>query len=478
MIRSFFRHSFLYSLVGFLNQGIGLLLTPLYTRVFDPEDYGVLDWTLIVGTLTIGLLSLQLGQGLAFYFSDTKDESERKQIASTTFLFVVGSSAIPLVLTLLAPEFFSTLVIGDADHTLLVKLLGLYILINGMATQFDNLLKWMMNARGRFLSSSIQSFLTIGVIAYFVLVLDLGVEGVLMGRIIGQVAVIVIVWFMTKQYLSLSFSRPYFNKILAYSFPLIFVSLGSLLMGYVDRIIIKSMINYDAMGLYAVGYKFASVLNLLFVGIGGALSPLILNHYKEKETPGQIRNIFNMVFVLGLLMITSMSIFSHEILYIFTTPKYYAGYIFIPFVASMFFFDQLFQFAPGLSIKKKTKTLSAIFVVKLALNLGLNYVAVIHYGAQGVAVATLITSLLGLLGVMYFSQKEYYIPYQLRQYLPAVIICGVLIYVAINLELSSYWLSLAAKAGVVLLAMAGLFVIGIFRPKEQLGSFVNSIRGK
>jgi len=474
MIRSFFRHSFLYTFVNFINKGIGILLTPLYTRVFDPKDYGVLDWVLIIASLLIGLLSLQIGQGLGFYFSDTKNELEKKQISSSALLFVLAISCLPLISITAAPEFFAELIVEDASQTRLVKLFAVYILVGGLFFQFDNLLKWMLFARGRFATSIIQSFLTIGLIAYFVLVKDYGVEGVLMGRIIGQTVSSIFAAYLARRYLGLTFHRKSFNSMLAYSYPLVFVSVGSLLMSYVDRIIIKSMIGFDMMGLYGVGFKFASVLRMMFIGIGGALSPLILNNHRKKETPGEIVKIFHVVFAVGLLAIVGISLYSHEILILLTTEKYYAGYIFIPFVSGMFFFDQLYQFAPGLGLAKKTKTLSAIFIGKLILNLALNYIGVIYFGAIGVAVATIFTSLVGLVVVTSLSQREYPIPYRFNNYIIAVLLLSVVVFFGIDLDVGNMLTNIGVKAALVLLAGLVLFVIGIFKPKEQLMQFVKS----
>ena len=482
MIRSFFRHSFLYSLVNIINKGIGILLTPLYTRVFEPADYGLLDWVLIIGSVIIGIANFQISQGLGYYFSHAEGEGEKKSIAKTTLTFIVFSSSIALILILIFPDFLRNLIIGENVNMevseYLIILLGGYILMTGLSGHFDNLLKWTLKAKLRFLSNVIQSFTTIGLIAYLVLVADFGVEGVLMGRIIGQLVAVILVGYITRPYLGFGFNVFYFTQMIRFSAPLVLVSLSTLITSYADRIFIKSFIGYDTMGLYGIGFKFASILKMMFIGITGALSPLILNNYKDKGTPKEIVRIFEFVLVVSTVGIVTMSLFSHEILQLLTTPSYYAGYIFIPFVAATFMFDQIFQFAPGLTIAKKTKTLSVIFTGKLILNLILNYFAVIHFGAVGVAAASLIVSILALVLVVRLSQKDYFIPYAFGRYILAILVGGGVIGVIYNIQIENYWFLLSAKIGSIALYGGFLILIGVLNPKKQFGQLIGSFTKK
>lgn len=52
---------------------------------------------------------------------------------------------------------------------------------------------------------------------------------------------------------------------MAYGFPLIFSALSTLLFTMGDRYFITYFLSYSALGIYSLGYKLASVLNVFII---------------------------------------------------------------------------------------------------------------------------------------------------------------------------------------------------------------------
>jgi O-antigen/teichoic acid export membrane protein len=77
-LRTLFSDSVIYGLSGVISRFIGIFLVPVYTRLFTPEDYGVLS---LVGS-SLAVVSIFVGLGLDNsahrWFWDTKDEQDRQ----------------------------------------------------------------------------------------------------------------------------------------------------------------------------------------------------------------------------------------------------------------------------------------------------------------------------------------------------------------------------------------------------------------
>ena len=82
-----------YGFGGILSRFVGFILLPIYTRVFNPSDYGIID---IIATLTT-LASIALTAGtesaLSYYFFKYRDHGEQQQTITATslYLFIINS---------------------------------------------------------------------------------------------------------------------------------------------------------------------------------------------------------------------------------------------------------------------------------------------------------------------------------------------------------------------------------------------------
>ena len=87
MLKQFFKDSFVYGLSNVISRGIAPFLLPLYTRVFSPTDYGVIDILTIVATLVNLTVALEITQGVMRHYAEAASAGDRARFVSTALWF-------------------------------------------------------------------------------------------------------------------------------------------------------------------------------------------------------------------------------------------------------------------------------------------------------------------------------------------------------------------------------------------------------
>ena len=153
------------------------------------------------------------------------------------------------------------------------------------------------------------------------------------------------------------------------------------------------MINYylslEEVGLYGIGYRLASVSTLVLVGFQMALTPLVYKHYHEPETPHQLATIFRTFLAIAVVIFLILSLFADVALWILTTPAYYAASQVVVFLVPAILLSQMYIFAPGIGIAKKTHLFVWINAGGAILNIFFNWMLIPRVGYVGAGIATL-----------------------------------------------------------------------------------------
>src|SRR5690606_14334632 len=117
--------SLIYGISGILTRFIGVFLTPIYTRVYSPSDYG------IIGVLTNGyflisiILVLALDNSTARWFYDTEITKERKIIINTWLWFYLVFSLLAAVFFIVTADFWTNLLLPEyPESSYFIKLLA------------------------------------------------------------------------------------------------------------------------------------------------------------------------------------------------------------------------------------------------------------------------------------------------------------------------------------------------------------------
>jgi O-antigen/teichoic acid export membrane protein len=412
VIRQFFKDSFLYGLASIIIQGIPLLILPVYVRLLPPSEYGAMEIILIFAALMNLTVALEINQGFARHYPDAKTTAEKRAYASTALWFTAAAYGLFVLVALMCLRPLTALILHS---TVWEKTIGAAVMasgVHGVYLLLQNQLRWQLKPLAYITASLTYVCLSVALGIWIIARYHTGVIGIFYGQIMGALVAGYCAWFMGRDNYGFLFKWSKCKEMLAFSLPLIPSSVSVIVAAYVDRIAIQNMMTLNDVGIYSVGFRVASVANVMMAGIYFSLTPLIYQHYRKVSTPGELATIFTYFLSGTLPIIMGMAIFSREILRLFTTPPYYSAWVIIPILSIASILSKMYIFAPGLDIEKKTKKIALINIVAAAINAGLNILLIPLLGIAGSALATLISTMALFYAYMQTSQKLYPIPYQ------------------------------------------------------------------
>ena len=411
MLREFARDTALYGAATLLVRGLSLLLLPFYTRVLNPTDYGLVDLATVFTSLVLLTVALEVSQGVARLFPDADDHGERVGYASTALWFSIGAYALFVAIALpLAPQ-LSRIVFESPDRTEVASVMVLSAAANGLFLLLLHQLRWSLKPVAFTAGSLTFALTSIGATVVLVLAADLGVTGVLLGQLVGAVAGGVLCLAFTRDLYRLTFDGRKLSEMLRFSLPLVPSSIGVFVTLYIDRVAIKELMTVADVGVFGIGYRVASVVTLLVIGVQLAVTPLIYSRYREPGAPAAIGQIFRVFVGMSVILAVAISLFAAEILRIVTTPEFYSGAVVVPLLAPALVISAMYVFAPGLGIAKRSGLQALIMIAGAALNTVLNFVLIPPWGIVGAAAATLVSSMVVLAAYMVASQRLYRVPH-------------------------------------------------------------------
>lgn len=461
MIRTFFRDSAIYAFPTFLSSGLSLLLIPLYTRVLSTADYGTLDMLLVFGNLITLTVSLEVSQGVARYYTDEQNKKKRILYASTALWFSFFCYTLFLIFSLLFSATLSRLVIGKTGLEYIFQIGLFYIWLNGLYILIHNQFRWELRSKNYAIISILVLITTVSIsvtLAYF---LNWGLLGILYGNVMGVlVGCVYGLWYLRGSF-RFCFQMARLKEMLIFSAPLVPSGISVFVSLYIDRLMINHYFSLDEVGIYGIGFRLASVVNLVMVGFSASLTPLIYANYQKEQTPAQLARLFRIFIGFSLLAFLGLSIFAREIMWIMTTPKFYSGSDVVIFLVPAILLSNMYIFAPGMDISRKTHYILWINLAGAVSMTILNWLLIPFLGVIGAAVA----KLLGYAGVfstyMIISQRLYHVPHEWKTIIISLVISVCLVFGGCQMDIGiigNIFIKVTLVVGAfVLFTLAGLF---------------------
>ncbi len=412
MLKAALRDSLVYGLASVLSKGLAIFLLPLYTRVLSPGDYGAYDLLITLGALANLVVALEIAQGLARYWADAHEPAERRRLASTSLWFSVLMYGLFLLLGLLAAPQLNALLLGDARYLDAFRLGIGFIAVNGIYYLLLNQFRWELRSKAYALASVAYALFTLLFALAFCLWLGMGLVGVMLAQLLAALLAGLLCLWLLRQTFGWQFDAGQLRAMLRFSTPLVPAGLAVFISLYINRFALNHFGSLEDVGHFGIGSRIAGLAALLMLGIQAALTPLVYQHYRDPQTPGQIARLFSWFMAVALAGCLFLALFARELLMLFATPEFMAGAALVGVLAPSLLLSQMYIFAPGIAIAKKTHWQLWVTLLSAAASVAGNWLLVPLWGIWGAALATLLASLLFFLCWLTLSQRLYPIPYQ------------------------------------------------------------------
>ena len=168
-----------------------------------------------------------------------------------------------------------------------------------------------------------------------------------------------------------------------------------------------------------------------------------------------------------MIAVLGMSLFSYEMIKIITTSRdFWGAVIIIPILSlSIFFVNMKEVTVYGLHIAKKTRIIGIIVIFSTVLSLALNILLIPLLDITGAALATLLSQFAYWYACYYYSQKEYFVPYEMSKILIMLITGAVLSFAGLLLNNMSLVPRLLIKTGIF---VSFPFILSLFKFYEPI----------
>ncbi len=423
------KDTLIYSLGALTERFFALIFVPIYTRVFSPNEYGIIDLITTVVQLTTLVLIMGLDNGVARYYIDAKDSEDKKLTASTGFLYSAISSLFVMMLLLLLSRSLSSALLGSSVNSILLQLALISMPFNILSNYCLNMFKWEFKSSLYAITSVGELILRVSATTYLVVLRRTGIIGIYIAQLSTTFIFFLIRFYLTRSNYTYIFSFRKFREMLYFGAPTVPLLIAHYVLTYSDRYFLKYYSGLDEVGVYAIGYRLSSVISLFVLGFQHAWGPFMFSTYKDEDAKEVFSKIYDYAAIVTCMAFLVLSLFSREVLQIFTTPKYFSAYIVVPFIsASIVIYTLGAFFAIGIGIAKKTYHHIWSSIISALLNIVLNVILIPPFGMVGAAAATIISFLaLGAI-LMRISQKYYHVNYRFGRQFVMYLIAGLVIF--------------------------------------------------
>ncbi|MCO5124188.1 MAG: oligosaccharide flippase family protein [Rhizobacter sp.] len=385
---------------------MGFLLVPIYTRLLDPLAYGAFDLIITAGLLVTLVVALEVGQGLAREWAD--HPAQRRQLASTALAFTVLSHAAFLAVALAASASLTQLLLGAPDFEAELRAGLVFIAANAVFLQLQSQFRWDMRPRAYAAVSLTYGVLTLALGAG--LGYSCGLRGVLWGQAIAAGLCVCMSLTMLRGQIGFGLSWPQLGRMLRFSLPLVASGVALLVGQYVNRPMLAELASLEDVGIFGVGQRIAGLTLLLIVGLQGALTPLVYRHHREPGVPAQLARLFEGFVAVAMICCLFLTVFARELVALIAAPEFVAAAALVPWLAPAALLSQMYIFAPGIAIARKTHWQLVLTCLVAALAVYLNLQLIPRLGAVGAAVANCLAAAAFLLMWVAASQRVYALP--------------------------------------------------------------------
>lgn len=329
-------------------QFLTFLLLPLYTAYLTTNQFGTVDLIMTYVTLLAPLITVQLEMSAFRFLIDARtDTAEARKIISSITRIVGLAAAVSLSaaaiidIFILIPHIWliaSTIVVVIAANMLLQITRG-----------FGDNVKYSI-------ASVITGVTTIVANIIFIVYMGLGIEGMLLAVVAGNLACAAYLFFSQRIYEYIDFGsrdKTLERRLLRYSAPLVPNGMSWWIINAADRTIVSIALGVASNGIYAVAYKFPLIFSGLFSFFNMSWTEsasVNIDKNDRDEFFSQTMNASIRLFgSLGLCIVAGVSL----VFTLLVSKTYHEAYLYIPLLILGSFFNSMVSLYGAVYIAKK-----------------------------------------------------------------------------------------------------------------------------
>lgn len=370
---------------------LSFFLVPLYTNILSTAEYGTYDLNVTTVSLLVPILTFNIADSLLRFPFDEKENYP--QIFSIGLFYQITGTLL-FAAALIANYVFSfSLVLND--YALMLFLLYAVTSLSGILINFC---RGIDRVREVAISGVICSAVLIALNILFLVFLKQGLKGYFLANIIGIFSQSIYIFFALRlwKYISLSrINRKLEKEMVEYGRPLLINNISWWISSASDRYVVTWLCGIAANGVYSVGYKIPSILNIFQTIFGQAWTLSAIHDFDSEDKNGFFKNTYNCYNFYMTIVCSVLIILSRIIASLLYAKNFFEAWKYVPFLLIAIVFGALSGYMGGIfAAVKDTKVFAKSSIVGAVLNMVLNFILVGFIGPLGAAISTTLSYLL------------------------------------------------------------------------------------
>ena len=399
---------FWFSIVGFLQRGISLITTPIFTRVLSTDEYLLFSVFNAWYPILVIITTLALNMGVINNAFIKKGNTKEKVVSSFQSLSMV-----------IAVAFFIFAVIFRNHLSQIMNLPIIIVIFIFLGCIFYSPYHdWVAYKRYQFdYVRPVIAAVAISVLTPLVSLIAIYCTDTMKGeaRVISYVLVNTIFPGLFFYIVNYKKDKTFCDKslwiyALSFNVPLIAHYMSETLLNQTDRIMINMFCGKSEAGIYSVAFSAASIFTIFTTALNASFVPWTYQKLKVKDYKA-IGRVGYLVLLILVGALSVMIIFAPEIIRILAGEKYSGAVYLIPTLGASVYFNYMYQLYSRIELyyEKKAYTVTAT-ITAAVLNIVLNVWWIPKFGYLAAGYSTLIAHIVFcVMHYFFFSKvsKEY-----------------------------------------------------------------------
>lgn len=423
---SFFKHFMVLGMGSLLYLVVGVIGTPIVTRLVDPVEYGQMSMFTVYGSIGMMLCGLGLDQTLVRYFYHHDEISYKRKLLFTCCAMPTAVGIVAGVLLICGRVLLNGFGVNviPMSELLWLELYTVVLIVHRYA-----LLVVRLNYHTKLYSTLnvVQKVLYIAITIllavwwkkdYFLILILSTILSTLVAGILGMLNENAIWDFREIDKIPLAYSK---KELLAYSLPLMLSSGVSMIFNALDKISINHFCTLGDVGVYASAMNLMAVFSIVRTSFNALWMPSAVAHYEKHPEDKSFYQRGNAFISVVMIIFGAGVILCKDLIVMLLGTKYQSAAQIIPFLM----FEPIMYTisettATGIVVQKQSKYQLMVVSGACLCNFIGNMVLTPIMGPRGAALSTGVSYIVFFALRTYFANKVFPVKYKTKGFCVAV----------------------------------------------------------
>lgn len=388
----FLQNFLVYGLGSIISKIIPLIMLPIITYIMtDTKYYGINDMVNLVINFAAAIAMMGMYDAMFRMFFEKEDDNYKKSICSSALFFVILSSILICIVMFIFKNNILRLIIDDIEYNLLFFI----IIFNTFLSGIQNIVSAptrMENKRKIFLITNTLAPIFSYAISIPLLLRKQYVYALPLAAVSSSAIMVGVFYFINRKWFNIkNISIDHMKTLAKIGMPLMPTFLMYWLCNSFDRVMIKSMLDLNELGIYSVASRIAQISQFIYTAFSMGWQYFAFSTMNDNDQKKLTSNIANYLLAISIAATITITTFSKFIFEILAKGNYSNGFIILPYLFISPLLLMIFQtIGNQFIVAKKTYPLPIILICAVIVNIACNYFLIPIMGIEGAAVATML----------------------------------------------------------------------------------------